>query len=171
MTPASWGPSSGRILSSSSDHSCDDCGFRSQLAVRHGLNVSLLERLMSLDMYNMDGGGSYDQRCITKLVRNFRSHAELLTVPKQLFYNNELEACADQMQVESCLNFEGLPAEAKRNKVPMIFHGVIGQDLKEESSPSFFNIEEVVIVADYIKKLLEMKSNKVIIYDDVDVMV
>ena len=126
---------------------------------------------MSLDMYNMDGGGSYDQRCITKLVRNFRSHAELLTVPKQLFYNNELEACADQMQVESCLNFEGLPAEAKRNKVPMIFHGVIGQDLKEESSPSFFNIEEVVIVADYIKKLLEMKSNKVIIYDDVDVMV
>ena len=113
-------------------------------------------------MYNMDGGGSYDQRCITKLVRNFRSHAELLTVPKQLFYNNELEACADQMQVESCLNFEGLPAEAKRNKVPMIFHGVIGQDLKEESSPSFFNIEEVVIVADYIKKLLEMKSNKVI---------
>ena len=159
------------MSSSSSDHSCDDCGFRSQLAVRHGLNVSLLERLMSLDMYNMDGGGSYDQRCITKLVRNFRSHAELLTVPKQLFYNNELEACADQMQVESCLNFEGLPAEAKRNKVPMIFHGVIGQDLKEESSPSFFNIEEVVIVADYIKKLLEMKSNKVIIYDDDDVMI
>ena len=43
----------------------------------------------------------------------------------------------------------------------MIFHGVIGQDLKEESSPSFFNIEEVIIVRDYIKKLLEMKDNKV----------
>ena len=137
--------------------------IRSVIAGKRGLNVSLLERLMdTVGMYARDVTGQYDSRCITKLVKNFRSHPELLTVPKQLFYNNELEACADQMQVESCLNFEGLPAEAKRNKVPMIFHGVIGQDLKEESSPSFFNIEEVVIVADYIKKLLEMKSNKVI---------
>ena len=43
----------------------------------------------------------------------------------------------------------------------MIFHGVIGQDLKEESSPSFFNVEEIIIVRDYIKKLLEMRQNKV----------
>ena len=43
----------------------------------------------------------------------------------------------------------------------MIFHGVIGQDLKEESSPSFFNIEEIIIVRDYIKKILQMKKNKV----------
>ena len=62
---------------------------------------------------------------------------------------------------ESCLNFEGLPDGAKRNKVPLIFHGVIGQDLKEESSPSFFNIEEIIIVRDYIKKILEVKKNKV----------
>ena len=62
-----------------------------------------------------------------KLVKNFRSHPELLTVPKQLFYNNELEACADPVLTSSCLNFEGLPAQAKKNEVPMIFHGVIGQ--------------------------------------------
>ena len=57
--------------------------------------------------------------------------------------------------------FEGLPAEAKRNKVPMIFHGVIGQDLKEESSPSFFNPEEVTITVDYVKNLLQMRTNRV----------
>merc|ERR1712112_716600 len=79
----------------------------------------------------------------------------------QLFYNNELEACAEKVLTESCLNFEGLPPEAKKNKVPMIFHGVIGQDLKEQTSPSFFNIEEIVIVRDYIKKLLDMKENKI----------
>merc|ERR1719347_2002065 len=107
----------------------------------------------------MDSSGQYDQRCITKLVMNFRSHHELLKVPKQLFYNNELDACADRVLTESCLNFEGLTPDARRNKVPMIFHGVIGQDLKEETSPSFFNIEEVVIVRDYIKKLLDMKQN------------
>ena len=65
------------------------------------------------------------------------------------------------MLTESCLSFEELPDEARRNKVPMIFHGVIGQDLKEESSPSFFNIEEIITVRDYIKKILEMKKNKV----------
>ena len=73
--------------------------IRSSLAVRHGLNISLLERLMNLRMYDIQSEfeeqGLYDQRCITKLVKNFRSHHELLTVPKQLFYNNELEACAD----------------------------------------------------------------------------
>ena len=100
-------------------------------------------------------------RCITKLIKNFRSHHELLTVPKLLFYNNELEASADQVLVSSCLNFEGLTPEARRNKVPMIFHGVIGQDMKEQSSPSFFNVEEVIIVRDYIKQLLDMKDNKV----------
>ena len=66
-----------------------------------------------------------------------------------------------QLVTESCLNFEELPEAARRNKVPMIFHGVIGQDLKEESSPSFFNIEEIIIVRDYIKKILEMRQNKV----------
>ena len=65
------------------------------------------------------------------------------------------------MVTESCLNFEELPEAARRNNVPLIFHGVIGQDLKEESSPSFFNIEEIIIVRDYIKKLLEMRQNKV----------
>ena len=58
--------------------------IRSSIAVRQGLNISLLERLMGLDMYNMDGSGQYNQRCITKLIKNFRSHKELLTVPKQL---------------------------------------------------------------------------------------
>jgi len=135
--------------------------IRSNIAVRHGLNISLLERLMQMDVYNMDSSGQYDQRCITKLVMNFRSHHELLKVPKQLFYNNELDACADRVLTESCLNFEGLTPDARRNKVPMIFHGVIGQDLKEETSPSFFNIEEVVIVRDYIKKLLDMRQNKI----------
>ena len=77
--------------------------IRSSLAVRHGLNISLLERLMKLNMYEMDFRGEYNPRCITKLVMNFRSHHELLTVPKQLFYNNELEACAEPVS-EKCLN-------------------------------------------------------------------
>ena len=126
-------------MSSSSDHFSVNCCFRSQLAVRHGLNVSLLERLMSLDMYNMDGGGSYDQRCITKLVRNFRSHEKLLELPADLYYDGELVAAADEMVVNSLLGWKGL----KTPGFPLLFHGVVGQDLREEKSPSFFNLEEV----------------------------
>ena len=70
--------------------------IRSVIAGKNGLNISLLERLMeTVEMYGRDLTGQYDSRCITKLVQNFRSHPELLTVPKQLFYNNELDACAD----------------------------------------------------------------------------
>ena len=46
-------------------------------------------------------------------------------------------------------------------KIPLIFRGVIGEDLREEISPSFFNIEEILIVLDYIRQILEMRENKV----------
>jgi len=132
--------------------------IRSSVGVKHGLNISLLERLMSMELYSKE----YNKMCITKLVKNFRSHKELLTIPKALYYDNELEACADERMAESCLHFPGLTEKAKKEKVPLVFHGVIGQDLKEETSPSFFNVEEIVIVLDYIRQVLDMKENKVL---------
>ena len=44
----------------------------------------------------------------------------------------------------------------------MIFHGVIGQDVKEKAW-SFFNPDEVLIVVDYVKRLLKMTANKVFV--------
>ena len=63
--------------------------------------------------------------------------------------------------MSSCLQFPGLSQEA-RGKVPLIFRGIIGQDLKEEMSPSFFNAEEAVTVLDYVKEITGMKENRVI---------
>ena len=34
-------------------------------------------------------------RQVTKLVNNYRSHRELLTVPSRLFYDSELVPCVD----------------------------------------------------------------------------
>ena len=56
--------------------------------------------------------------------------------------------------VDNCLTFSGL-TEAARGKTPLIFHGIIGQDMRDAASPSFFNPEEVVTVVDYVKQLLE----------------
>lgn len=54
--------------------------------------MSLLERLMiQCDIYQRDRvDNEYDDRVITKLVRNYRSHKELLHIPNKLFYDNEL---------------------------------------------------------------------------------
>ena len=59
------------------------------------------------------------------------------------------------------MNFPGLTQGARENRIPLVFHGVVGQDLKEESSPSFFNPEEIIIVEDYIKQILEISDNQV----------
>lgn len=45
---------------------------------------------------------------------------------------------------------------------PLIFHGVNGKEEREESSPSWFNINEVDLVLNYVTKLLlECKSPRV----------
>ena len=46
---------------------------RSPLAEQHGLSVSLMERLMAGPPYTIPATGKLDSRCVTKLVRNFRS--------------------------------------------------------------------------------------------------
>lgn len=55
--------------------------------------MSLLERLMTQsDIYHRDpNDNEYDDRVITKLVTNYRSHEVLLHIPNKLFYDNELK--------------------------------------------------------------------------------
>ena len=118
--------------------------LRSPVALKYGLQISLLERLMStMDIYQRHPKTLlYDTRVITKLLNNFRSHPKLLTLPSELFYDNELVSKADPMVTSSMLNWEHLP----NKKVPLVFHGVVGEDQREDRSPSYFNPEEAVIL-------------------------
>ena len=57
--------------------------IRSPVAIRGGLQISLLERLMSSDkpssVYQRDSkSGQYDSKYVTKLLKNFRSHGSIL---------------------------------------------------------------------------------------------
>ena len=45
--------------------------------------------------YQPNAQNKYDPNYVTKLVRSFRSHPDILKIPNELFYNNELVACAD----------------------------------------------------------------------------
>lgn len=101
---------------------------------------------------------AYDSRLLVKLVRNYRSHPDILKVPNDSFYLSELEACADVLVRESLCKWSELP----KKDIPLIFHGVIGKDEREERSPSFFNTAEIAVVVDYVDKLLNTRPQKVL---------
>jgi len=71
-----------------------------------------------------------------------------------LFYEGELEPKADPFVTHSMLNWALLP----NKKVPLVFHGVVGEDQREARSPSYFNPEEAAIVVQYVQDLLETKD-------------
>lgn len=96
-----------------------------------------------------------------KLTKNYRSHSAILNFPNEKFYKNELQACADRA-VSHCISgrWRGLV----RRDFPVIFHGVCGQDEREDPSPSYFNADEASIVRDYVKSLLNDKGLNLSMY-------
>ncbi|XP_069832972.1 RNA helicase Mov10l1 isoform X1 [Dendropsophus ebraccatus] len=124
--------------------------IKSRIALAYGLSVSFLERLMALPIYLRDeetygACGNYNPLLITKLMKNYRSHAALLHLPSKLFYHKELEVCADPAVVNRLLRWDKLPKKG----FPLIFHGVRGTEMREGSNPSWFNPSEAVQVMRY----------------------
>ncbi|XP_073475838.1 RNA helicase Mov10l1 [Aquarana catesbeiana] len=124
--------------------------IKSKLALAYGLSISLLERLMSLPIYQRDeetygACGNYNPLLITKLMKNYRSHAALIHLPSKLFYHTELEVCADPTVVNKLLRWDRLPKKG----FPLIFHGIRGTEMREGTNPSWFNPSEAVQVMRY----------------------
>lgn len=130
--------------------------LRSPFAIDHGLSMSLLERLMTQNPLYGKSNGSYNPQFVTKLVLNYRSHPDILSVPNELFYDNELQAKADEMVTHAYCNWEKLP---KKN-FPILFHHVLGKDEREANSPSFFNVAEIEVLVSYLQDLLQTQGKK-----------
>ncbi|XP_054033811.1 RNA helicase Mov10l1 [Dryobates pubescens] len=140
--------------------------IKSQIALAFGLNISLLERLTSREIYLRDEdafstSGAYNPLVITKLTKNYRSHSALLALPSKLFYDKELEVCADDAVVTSLLHWSKLP----RKGFPLIFHGIRGSEVREGHSPSWFNATEAVQVMRYCCHLAKNESAAVSVAD------
>ncbi|PPQ74162.1 hypothetical protein CVT26_006766 [Gymnopilus dilepis] len=120
--------------------------IRSGIARELGLEQSYLERLMEREAYNL---GICRGKSVVKLTKNFRSHGSILRFPNERFYDSELEQSAAPALINAYLNSPLLPAK----KFPVIFHSVSGKDDREASSPSFFNIDEVLQIKAYVEKL------------------
>lgn len=74
-----------------------DAVTKSDYAKQLGFNTSLMERLFEKQLYKRDSTTDrYNPKFITQLVKNYRSHAAILTIPNELFYDNKLEAKASK---------------------------------------------------------------------------
>ncbi|KAF5351162.1 hypothetical protein D9756_008289 [Leucocoprinus leucothites] len=133
--------------------------IRSGIAMHLGLELSYIERIMERPPYEQSGGHG---KSIVKLVKNFRSHEAILRFPNERFYGNDLQPCGERKVINGYLNSSYLP----NKKFPIVFHAVSGKDDREASSPSFFNIDEVLQVKSYVEQL---KSDRVFRTNDQDI--
>ncbi|MEW5302889.1 MAG: hypothetical protein WDW36_005629 [Sanguina aurantia] len=100
--------------------------------------------------------GSYNPVYITKLLQNYRSHPDILSLPSRLFYSNELLASADPLITNSMF--------------PLLFHAVVGEDTREGHSPSWFNVMEAKLVLEYVLKLKAKRGGQPVVDDDIGVI-
>lgn len=135
----------------------------SPMASKHGLGMSLLERLIQRPVYSQHhekypNSGGHNPHVLTKLLHNYRAHPALLHLPNKLFYGGELVAAGNPISTHSLAEWEHLVTQG----VPLVFHGVEGKDEREASSPSWFNLSEIEQVMEYVKWLvMETRTNKV----------
>ncbi|GLV35616.1 armitage [Carabus blaptoides fortunei] len=134
--------------------------IHSKLAESYGFGTSMLERLMeNCDVYKKNNEtGKYNPTMVTKLLKNFRSHPDILKIPDRMFYDNELIPIGNEM-VNLAIDWDALP----NVKCPLIFHSVKGKDEREENSPSYFNRQEIDVVVKYLQQLIgtRLKGKKI----------
>ena len=120
-------------------------------AKRYGLGKSMLGRLFTMKPYRRTQNsfqeyGSYDPRCITKLIESYRCCMDLIYVNSKMFYASELECKVDsdnELLEELGIGF------------PVVFEGVRGKDERDDNSSSWYNSGEVLVVTQYLKRLYE----------------
>ena len=124
----------------------------SSVCEKFGLSISYMERLTERSVYKRRedaDGGLYPKQLLTKLVRNYRTHPDILKLPNEMFYHNDLVSCAEKMVTMSMANWEHLPTKG----VPLIFHSINGENCRESNSPSWFNPQEAQQIVEYVEKL------------------
>uniref|UniRef100_A0A8C2R6P8 RNA helicase n=1 Tax=Capra hircus TaxID=9925 RepID=A0A8C2R6P8_CAPHI len=131
--------------------------LRCPLAQKHGLGYSLLERLLTFNGLYKKGPDGYNPQFITKLLRNYRSHPTILDVPNRLYYDGELQACADVVDRERFCRWEGLPRQVEKiryciTKLDKQLRGLDDiKDLKVGSVEEFQGQERSVILISTVR--------------------
>ncbi|KAG0250982.1 Helicase MOV-10 [Actinomortierella ambigua] len=128
---------------------------RSPVANILGLGTCMLERLVNLPPNETPypwGQVPFKSSniCGVKLLTNYRSHPQLMSLSNRLFYNSELRYEAPSAVTDLFLQWPGLPLPG----YPLKFVGVEGKDQREGNSPSWFNAFEAEAVVREIESVL-----------------
>jgi hypothetical protein len=133
-------------------------------AAAAGLTSSLLERFADADVHTNSGGGGDGRLRVTRLTRNYRSHADVLSLPSALFYGAALLPCADEASTAlprawhdahgGAEDAPGGGGGSARQRCRVHFHGVRGAQSREADAPSWFNAVEAATVVDVVTQLL-----------------
>ncbi|RDY10645.1 putative RNA helicase SDE3, partial [Mucuna pruriens] len=121
----------------------------SKKADEYGLGVSYMERLSECELY-----ASGDANYVTRLIRNYRCHPEILHLPSKLFYNGELIACRDSTA------FMDIAELLPNKEFPILFYGIQGCDEREGNNPSWFNRIEASKVIEVVRRVIAGGSIK-----------
>lgn len=136
---------------------------QSKVADKLGLNISLLERLMKFPLY-----ASNNVNVITTLKLNFRAHPEVLQIPNELFYENQLKAVSRNALLDPiariCVHDKFIHRKAKNLIEPscLEFVAVFAKEMRQGRSPSYFNPKEAEMVIKYVSALLSLQETKVL---------
>ncbi|KAI0062682.1 P-loop containing nucleoside triphosphate hydrolase protein [Artomyces pyxidatus] len=123
--------------------------IKSSAASKYGLGQSYLGRLMAIgDTYNLE---TQKGRTIVKLLRNRRSHGNIIAWSNRYVYGDDLRAHAHPNVARSLLRSVALP----KGTFPVVFHGIKGKEQRRRRSPSYFNIDEASMVKRYCLQLME----------------
>lgn len=123
--------------------------LHSRAAAAAGLSQSLLERFADAASGPTAGGA---RKRMTQLVRNYRSHEDVLTLPSSLFYGGSLQCCALGEQTSMPDSWAAQQGMAARCRVH--FHGVQGAQSRDGDAPSWFNAQEAAAVVEIVEELI-----------------
>ena len=121
------------------------------------LEISLLERLCMAPSpyagtpYSVRDDGTFDTTRVCMLTKNYRSHGCITDISSRLFYFGRLETYADPIRANTFIGWDALP----NPNFPIVFEGVVGEELREANSPSWFNPDEIILAGEWIKKVLD----------------
>ncbi|XP_037051435.1 putative helicase mov-10-B.1 [Bradysia coprophila] len=132
-----------------------DAVTRSDWSTQLGFKTSWFERLFDMALYQRHpDSGQFNANYITQLTRNYRSHAAILRIPNEIFYDNSLEAVTEPRSI----NLDVHGRLIKKN-FPIVFQSVHGYCNKPEDSTSSFNSAEVNHVMEYVDKLMQSATH------------
>ncbi|EDW17931.2 probable RNA helicase armi [Drosophila mojavensis] len=117
-----------------------------------GLNVSFLERLLQTPPYRRDlqrfpHSSGYNPCVLTKLLYNYRALPSIMSVYSKLFYDNELVSMVsekDSREAHTLAKLQTIfePHLDMPRTHGTFFHGILGENMQDMDSPSWFNPAE-----------------------------